>query len=169
MPFYYLATHKYMNGAHKYTACLFNVTFSGIIEKDLRMLTVWGENNYIHHIKVPLHKKFFHKTTYTSALVFEERTQTFTTQQTTAGGDHKSPCSCAECLTAHYTVGCNVLQALHCLTWWSYVTGASQQVGGVWSNTSLNLQHLSKSLPCLVGGTHSKPEITALNCLNFWY
>lgn len=66
--------------------------------------------------KVRLHKMFFHKTTYISTLVFEELTQTLTTQQTTAGGDHKSPCSCAECLSAHYTVGCSVLQALHCLT-----------------------------------------------------
>lgn len=101
------------------------MTFSGIIERDLRMLNVWGkkvlcrsikENNYIHHIKVPLHKTFFHKTTYISSLLFKEWTQTFTTQQTTAGGDHKSPRSGAECLSAHYTVGRNVLQALHCLT-----------------------------------------------------
>ena len=53
-------------------------------------------------------------------------------------------CSCVECISAHYPVGCNVLQAPHCLTWWSYITAASQQVRGVWSNTSLNLQHLSK-------------------------
>lgn len=152
------------------------MTFSGIIEKDLRMLNVWGkkvlchgikENHYINHIKDPHHKKFFHKTSYISALMFKEWTQTFTTQQTTAGGDHKSPCAGAECLTAHYTVGRNFLQALHCLTWWSYITAASQQVREVWSDTSLNLQHLSKPPPCLVEGTHSKPKITALNCLNF--
>lgn len=34
------------------------------------------ESSYIHHITFPLHKKFFHKRTYISTLVFEERTQT---------------------------------------------------------------------------------------------
>lgn len=34
------------------------------------------ESIYIHHIKSPVHKKFFHKRTHISPLVFEERTQT---------------------------------------------------------------------------------------------
>lgn len=85
----------------------------------------------------------------------------FTTLQTTAGGHHKPPCSCAERLSAHYAVGCCVLQAPCCLTWWSYETVASQQVGEVWSNTSLKRQHLSELLQSVPERSLSKPKIAA--------
>lgn len=145
------------------------MTFSGITEMIYRY-RLWGKC-FFYVRETTLLKKiiitFLIRSSFIKRLTLGglKNGQTFTD---TAGGDHKSPCYCAEWLRAHYAVGCRALQALHCLTWWSYVTAASRQVTGVWANTSLNLPLLSKPHPSLVERTHSKPEITALNCLNFW-
>lgn len=121
------------------------------------MLTLWEKQLLMSKEKettlttwrFPFTRRSFIRAADISPLMFEVRTQTFTTRQTTAGVDHKSPRSCAECLSAHYTVGCSVLQAPHCLTWRSYVTVASQQV------KRGPIQHLIKSAASIKTSTLS--------------
>lgn len=110
---------------------------------------VEGKGNYIENVRFPFTRRSFIKATDISPLMFEVRTQTFTTRQTTAGVDHKSPRSCAECLSAHYTVGRSDLQAPYCLTWRSYATAASQQV------KRGPIQHLIKSAASIKTSTLS--------------
>lgn len=73
----------------------------------------------------------------------------------------------AQSSSAHYTVGLRVSQAVICLTWWGYVTAVHQHIRGLWSNTSLNLLHLSKSYTSPKMGHTPKLEIAALSSLIF--
>lgn len=122
-----------------------------------QMLTLWEKQLLMSKEKeitlttwrFPFTRRSFIKATDISPLMFEVRTQTFTTRQTTAGVDHKSPRSCAECLSAHYTVGRSDLQAPYCLTWRSYATAASQQV------KRGPIQHLIKSAASIKTSTLS--------------
>lgn len=75
--------------------------------------------------------------------------QTFTD---TAGGDHKSPCYCAEWLRAHYAVGCRALTGT-ALSYLMKLCNSSQSA----SHSGLS-QHLIKSVASIETSPQSGGE-----------